>query len=117
MSYITHNGAYTSNKSHPSFTPGSFNQQPPMTAMLMSSDLNRDTNWYPDSGATNHITHDMNNLDISHEAPNGQQIQAANGSGMSITHTGSSSFISPTNHIFHLKNLLHVPTVTKISLV
>lgn len=25
----------------------------------MTQDLNRDTNWYPDFGATNHITHDV----------------------------------------------------------
>lgn len=55
----------------------------------------------------------MSNLAISNETPSGQQIHAANGAGLSITHTEQSSFISPSNHVFHLKNLLHVPSVTK----
>lgn len=38
-----------------------------MFAMLIASDLNKDTNWYLDSGATNHITNDMNNLTVSNE--------------------------------------------------
>lgn len=67
-------------------SPGYNNQ--PMSAMLMAPYLNKDTNWYLDSGATNHITHDMNNLAISNEIMGGQQIHTANGAGLSVTHSG-----------------------------
>lgn len=84
-----------------------------MTAMLMTPDLNKDTNGYPDSRATNHITNDLNNITNSKEVMDGQQIHTANGAGLSITHSGPSSLITPSKHIFYLQNLLHVPSVTK----
>ena len=33
-----------------------------MFAMVASPDLNIDNNWYPDSGATNHLTQSLSNL-------------------------------------------------------
>jgi len=58
-----------------------------------------DTNWYFDSGATNHITNDLDKL-ATREHYNGQdQIHAANGKGTSISHVGETIFHTP-NHAF-----------------
>lgn len=90
-------------------------QQPQMSAMLITPDLTGDSNWYPDSGATNHNIHDFGNLSISNEMTGGQQVHTANGAGLPIYHSGYSSLISSSNYVFHLQNLLHVPFVTKKS--
>ena len=36
---------------------------PPMQALLATPQQTPDYNWYPDSGATHHVTHDLANLD------------------------------------------------------
>ncbi|XP_022158089.1 uncharacterized protein LOC111024658 [Momordica charantia] len=60
-----------------------YHQQQNAAAMLVSSDINKDTNWYPDSGATNHVTHDLGNLSLCNEVASGQHINTANGAGSS----------------------------------
>ncbi|TYK18916.1 retrotransposon protein, putative, Ty1-copia subclass [Cucumis melo var. makuwa] len=52
-----------------------------MSAMVATPDLNIDSNWYTDSGATNHLTHSLSNLSTGSEYGGGNQIYAANGSG------------------------------------
>lgn len=83
-----------------------------MTTMLTATDLNQDNGWYPDFGATNHLTNNFNNLAVGTEYLGGNQMQVGNGTGLLISHCGYTSF-SSTNHVFHLKNLLHVPQITK----
>ena len=45
-------------------------------------------------------------LQSDYEGP--EQVTIGDGSGLAITHTGASSFISD-NRTFHFKNILHVP--------
>lgn len=88
----------------------------PMSAMLTQPNQpHESTAWYPDSGATHHLTHDLNNLSIGSEYGGAQQIHVASGQGLPILNYGFSSFKSPVNstRILHLNHLLHVPTVTK----
>ncbi|KAF5453958.1 hypothetical protein F2P56_023662 [Juglans regia] len=48
-----------------------------------------DTTWYPDSAATHHITHDLNNLNLHSEPYCGsEQIRVGDGSGLLIQNTG-----------------------------
>ena len=71
-----------------------------------------DTNWYFDSGSTDHITNDLDRI-TSRERYGGQdQIHAANGKGMDISHVGKSSFHTP-HRSFSFNNVLHVPSATK----
>ena len=49
-----------------------------------------DTNWYVDSGATDHITSDLERLTVRDKYNGGDQVHAANGSGMEIDHIGHS---------------------------
>ncbi|TYK10642.1 Retrovirus-related Pol polyprotein from transposon TNT 1-94 [Cucumis melo var. makuwa] len=109
----SNSSGYSPNSHNTSYT--NMNNHPQMSAMVAALDLNIDSNWYPDSGATNHLTHSLSNLSIGSEYGGGNQIYAANGSGLPITHYGSMSFNSSTLPFksFTLNNLLQVPSITK----
>jgi hypothetical protein len=71
-----------------------------------------DTNWYTDTGASNHITGELDRLTMS-ERYNGQdQIHGPNGKGMDIHHIRHSLYYTPNNNL-RLDNILHVPKGTK----
>lgn len=89
------------------------NGYPQMSALLAAPELNHDNNWYSDPGATNHLMHNFNNLNVGTEYLGSNQVQVGNGAGLDISHFGHYSFQTPTNHIMHLNNLLHVPKITK----
>ena len=65
-----------------------------------------------DTGATDHITSDMERLTVRDKYHGADQVHAANGSSMEITHVGHSLLRSPISNI-HLKNILHVPKANK----
>ncbi|XP_050946257.1 uncharacterized protein LOC103502987 isoform X2 [Cucumis melo] len=52
-------------------------------AMVASHDLNMDSNWYPDSDVTNHLTNNFNNQFIGFKYRGERQVYDANGSGLS----------------------------------
>lgn len=74
------------------------------------------SSWYPDSGATNHISNDLSNLNISSEYQGGMKLQLGNGKAIDIAHIGH-SFLnaspSPNSRSLLLNHLLHVPQITK----
>uniref|UniRef100_A0A803NJ32 Polyprotein n=1 Tax=Cannabis sativa TaxID=3483 RepID=A0A803NJ32_CANSA len=91
---------------------GSTQQNQPQ-ANFVQNTVSQDTNWYPDSGAMNHCTPDAQNL-INRCNYNGpDDIYVGDGTGLPIHHTGHSCFLSKSNHILVLNNLLHVPKITK----
>ncbi|PNY18109.1 retrovirus-related Pol polyprotein from transposon TNT 1-94 [Trifolium pratense] len=71
--------------------------------------------WYPDSGASHHLTYNPNNL--SYQVPYGghDQVLMGNGQGVSIHSLGQSEFNSPNEPMVKLtlKDLLHVPNISK----
>ena len=78
-----------------------------------------DDGWYLDSGATHHLTNNIENLQISEEFKGTDQLVISNGQGLSITHIGhaflshrSSNFLS-THTKIALKDILLVPSITK----
>lgn len=72
-----------------------------------------DSTWYPNSAATQHITHDFTNLNLSSKPySRNEQTRVEDGSGFSIQNTDDSSLSSPSSS-FLLRNLLHVPSITK----
>jgi hypothetical protein len=71
-----------------------------------------DTNWYQDSGATHHITSELNNLTFRDTYKGSDRVNTANGQGMNISHIGHSIVRNPTRN-FHLRNVLHVPHASK----
>lgn len=75
---------------------------------------NNDSNWFPDFGATNHVTNDMNNFTSVSEYSGSQQIRMGNGAALPILKTCSSNLTSSTFNCdpsIHLKNLLYVPHI------
>ena len=68
--------------------------------------------WYPDSGATNHITANLGKLSLHFEYQGNHQHQVGNGIGLRIANIGSSTIhISSTP--LKLQDILHVPHITK----
>jgi hypothetical protein len=59
-----------------------------------------DINWYMDSGATDHITGELEKLIVRDKYNGGDQVHVANGSGMEIDHIGHSVLHSPTGNIY-----------------
>jgi histone deacetylase 1/2 len=88
----------------------SFTGQPQKTAAAATSSYGVDTNWYMDTGATDHVTGELEKLTVHDKYHGGEQILAANGSGMEIANVGYSRLHSPN---LHLNNVLHVPQAHK----
>lgn len=70
-------------------------------------------NWFPDSGVTHHITLDLSNFNQYGEYKGHDQLQVGNGQGLAIYNTGISSFSNSSHQKFNLKDILHVPSITK----
>ena len=65
-----------------------------------------------DSGATDHITGELEKLTVRNKYHGGDHVHAANGTGMEISNVGHSTLHSPSSKI-HLRNVLHVPSASK----
>lgn len=76
-----------------------------------SSSLNTNT-WYPDSGASNHVTNDLDNLKDAAPYTGNHKLYMGNGLPVPVAHVGSGRF-SAARRVFHLKNVLHVPRICK----
>lgn len=113
QSYGQYNGHLNQNSSQQYNGQFSGNQNCPMQAMIVTSNLNVDSNWYPESGASNHITNDLAHLSVSSPCSADSKVLVGNGSGLSVQHIGSSKLVAPNNNSFLLNNLLHVPSITK----
>ncbi|WVZ75222.1 hypothetical protein U9M48_023301, partial [Paspalum notatum var. saurae] len=90
----------------------SFNSGQQKSASAVVPSYGVDTNWYMDSGATDHITSALDKLTSREPYTGDDQIHAANGKGMCISHIGKSILHSP-NCNFSINNVLHVPSATK----
>jgi hypothetical protein len=70
------------------------------------------TNWYFDTGATDHITRALNQLTVHDKYQGRDHVHTANGNSMHISHIGHSILLTPSSPL-HLKNVLHVPSASK----
>jgi histone deacetylase 1/2 len=98
----------------PRFKSASSNTAP--SAMLAnSSNFNATNAWYPDSGASYHVTADARNIQEPSPLSAADQIFMGNGQSLPILSSGSSTFPSSnhTHNQLNLHNLLHVPSITK----
>jgi hypothetical protein len=71
-----------------------------------------DTNWYADSGASNHITSDLEKLTMREKYGGRDQVHTANESGMQISNIDHATLHSPNRNLY-LKNVLHVPSADR----
>jgi hypothetical protein len=84
----------------------------PRTAAAITTSSGSDNNWYTDSGATDHITGELDKLTM-HDAYNGtDQIHVGNEAGMEISHVGTSIIFTHSRNLAP-NNVLHVPTASK----
>ncbi|CAA0829640.1 Unknown protein, partial [Striga hermonthica] len=78
------------------------------------SDIGSETNLYPDSRASNHVTNELENLNIASEYNGGSKLLMGNGEGAAISHFGNSLIQHPGHsNVFILRNLLHVPMISR----
>jgi hypothetical protein len=71
-----------------------------------------DSNWYADSGATDHVTGNLEKLTVRDTYNGHDQIYAANGTGMHIKNIGHSIIHTPYQDL-SLSHVLHVLQATK----
>ncbi|TXG63472.1 hypothetical protein EZV62_010466 [Acer yangbiense] len=83
-----------------------------MSAMFAAPDGQLEGVWFPDLVATNHVINELGNLNIGAEYNGGNKLFMGNGIGLTIFHIGHSTF-SNASRSFILRNLLHVPNITK----
>jgi hypothetical protein len=60
-------------------------------AAVASNSYTVNTNWYTDTGATNHITGELEKLSLREKYHGGEQIHTASGIGMDISHVGETT--------------------------
>jgi hypothetical protein len=77
-----------------------------------SSPPSRPYNWYSDTGATDHITSDLDRLTMRERYQGGDQVQVGNGTDLQILHIGHSS-INTVDRSLALCHVLHVPDMKK----
>ncbi|KAJ4755031.1 hypothetical protein LUZ62_089436 [Rhynchospora pubera] len=91
--------------------PPSVNPQAHVAHTAAVSNSNA-TEWYIDSGATHHVTSDLNNLSSFVPYEGLDRLQIGDGKGMNILHIGNVCLsLGNTSVILH--EVLHVPTFTK----
>ena len=93
---------------------GNFGSQgfyPSMNVAAQDS-MNDNNTWFPDSGATNHVTNAFSNLNVGSTYHGNSKLHIGNEAGLDIHHIGHSLFTN-SNRTFVLNNLLHVPNITK----
>jgi histone deacetylase 1/2 len=71
-----------------------------------------DTNWYTNTGATDHITGELNKLSTHDKYQGWDHVHTASGNGMHISHIGHSVLRTPHSSL-HLNNILHIPQASK----
>ena len=95
------------NSSPASHTPSATPWQPRAN---YASNAPRPTSWLLDSGASHHVTADLDNLSMHTPYTGSDDIMIGDGSGLSITHTGSSS-LHTSHNTFTLNDVLCVPAM------
>ena len=119
-SHNSKNGIIPNARSATSITPAA--QGPASISMMRITKKRRpnivtnshgiDTNWYADSGATEHITGELDKLTMRERYHGGDQVHTASGTGMELAQIGNSIVKTPKKNL-HLNNVLHVPHASK----
>jgi histone deacetylase 1/2 len=71
-----------------------------------------DTNWYTDTGATDHIIGELEKLTVRDKYTGNDQVHTVSGAGMEIDQIGQSLVHTPTRPL-HLNYVLYVPKANK----
>jgi transposase InsO family protein len=76
--------------------------------VAQSNSVYEDQEWYADSAANAHITHNLENLHIQQPFQSNDAVGVGNGTALAIAHSGSAILHSPHTK-FKLQNVLHCP--------
>jgi hypothetical protein len=82
-------------------------------ANVATTRYNIDTDWYTDTGTTDHITSELDKLTVREKYGGVNQVHITSGSGMPISHVGQSAIHTHERYLI-LKDILHVPSTSKI---
>ncbi|KAH9747507.1 hypothetical protein KPL70_004741 [Citrus sinensis] len=89
----------------------------PKFAYLANMEGPADANWYLDSGATHHLTNDINNMHVSEAFAGASKLFVGNDVGLNITHIGSAALKSYNSNnaslTIKLDDILLMPQITK----
>ena len=66
-----------------------------------------------DTGARNHFTSVMEKLHMRKPYHGKEDVHTADGSGMCILHVGPAIIPTSSSRLLYLRNILHVPAITK----
>jgi hypothetical protein len=79
-------------------------------ANIQGSGYTVETNWYMDSGVTDHLTSALDRLHLHERYSGKDHVQVANGAGLHIPHIGQSK-IPGSSRSLALKDVLCVPNI------
>lgn len=98
------------NATPPPYTPNrSQNAKPQANTITVPQTASTSSPWLLDSGASHHVTNDLNNLSLHAPYDGTEELLVGDGKALAITHYGSISF---SNNLT-LHNVLVVPAMTK----
>ncbi|PKU79142.1 Retrovirus-related Pol polyprotein from transposon TNT 1-94 [Dendrobium catenatum] len=80
-------------------------------ALTAQQDSTANTDWYIDSGASSHMTNNIDNLDSYNTYTGHDSVTLGDGRTVPIAHTGSGILPTPSRKLF-LSNLLHLPSLS-----
>ncbi|KAM2702412.1 hypothetical protein EV2_004130 [Malus domestica] len=89
-----------------------FSQPSQSTPGMSSTPATSPQVWIADSGATNHMTADFNNLTLATPYPTSETVHTANGEGLTVSHIGS-TILKPHIHPIKLNSILYVPKLSQ----
>ena len=81
-------------------------------AYVVTTNTSTNFNWLFDSGASHHVTADLNNLSFHKTSDGTYDIVIGDGTSFPISHTSSITLSTPS-HSFSLSNVLCVPTMKR----
>jgi transposase InsO family protein len=90
----------------------SYQHDSPSAAVAATSSYHVDRNWYSDTGATDHITSELDRLAMREPYRGNDTVQVSNDASLQIKHLGSCSINTDTRPLA-LNNVLHVPQISK----
>jgi hypothetical protein len=90
----------------------SYQEEQPFAATATTTSYKVDPYWYSDTGATDHITSDLDRLALREQYHGAENVQVDNGAGLQIMHIGSCS-INTASRPLSLNNVIHVLEIAK----
>uniref|UniRef100_A0A803NPY8 Integrase catalytic domain-containing protein n=1 Tax=Cannabis sativa TaxID=3483 RepID=A0A803NPY8_CANSA len=90
-----------------------FDYDPQAFATSFIPDFGDDSGWFVDTGATNHVTNGLENLDSAVAYPGSEGLAVGDGKKLLISNIGLATLPTSKNTHLNLQSILHVPAMTK----